>query len=56
VAGGCRTYKVTPPASFSTVSELADAFLARYRADEATRRTFRARLKHAAAAFGDRPL
>ena len=37
--------KVTAAASFSTVSELADAFLARYRADEATRRTFRARLE-----------
>jgi integrase len=45
-----------PPAApnVSTVSELAEAFLARHRVDEATLRTLRFRLNHAVAAFGDR--
>ena len=38
----------------STVSELAEAFLARHRVDEATLRTLGFRLNHAVAAFGER--
>lgn len=48
--------KVTPSASISTVAELVEAFLARYRVDEATKRTVRARLKYATGSFGGRPL
>jgi integrase len=44
-----------PTPSITNVSELVDAFLARHRVDEATIRKLRSQLKHATAAFGDRP-
>jgi integrase len=47
---------VTTPAAISTVTELVEAFLARHRVDEATRRKLRTQLKHATTAFGDRDL
>jgi integrase len=45
-----------PVSPISTVDELVDAFLARHRVDEATKRKLRAQLKHATRAFGDRRL
>jgi integrase len=46
----------TPSPTLATVSELVDAFLTRHRVDEATLRKLRSQLRHARAAFGDRPL
>ena len=45
-----------PDSPIGTVSGLVDAFLARHRVDEATKRKLRAQLKHATTAFGDRRL
>jgi integrase len=51
---GDRLPAATEP--IGTVSELVEAFLARHRVDEATRKKLRAQLKHATRAFGERPL
>lgn len=45
-----------PVSNIGTVNELVDAFLARHRVDEATKRKLGSQLKHARTAFGDRPL
>lgn len=45
-----------PVSPIGTVDELIDAFLARHRVDEATKRKLRTQLKRARDAFGDRPL
>src|SRR4051794_39954588 len=45
-----------PTSPIGTVDELIDAFLARHRVDDATKRKLGSQLRHARAAFGDRPL
>lgn len=39
-----------------TVAQLVDAFLARHRVDESTKRKLRSQLRHPVNAFGDRPI